>query len=107
MNNETDKKAARRESLIATVIVAIEFLTWLFVTLYFFSSRYSEVSDLTGYVLGFPAISFIVHLVYFLAVPRRQAHRREVAKYALFFVLFFTIVGYIALVSYMLAQPYK
>src|SRR5688572_20236078 len=97
----------RRDSLVAILVVAGEFLTWLGVTLHFFNSRYSEVSHLTGFVLAFPAISTAAHLFYFLVVPRKKPHRRAVAKYAFFHVLFLSVVGYIALFSYMVSQPYK
>ncbi len=102
-----DKKTARRESRIAIVVVAGEFLTWLFVTLYFFNSPYSVVSNLSGFVFGFPFISMVAHLLYFLTMPLSKPHRREVAKYAFFHVLFYTFVSYVSLFAYIISQPYK
>ena len=107
MTIENDKKTDRRESRIAIMVVAGEFLTWLFVTLYFFNSPYSKVSDLAGFVFGFPAISMVAHLLFFLTVPISKPHRREVAKYACFHVLFYTIVCYVSLFAYIISQPYK
>jgi hypothetical protein len=105
--DKDNKREAQRESRIAIIVVACEFLTWLVVTFYFFNSSYSQVSDLSGFVFGFPAISLLAHLFFFLTVPRTKPQRREVAKYACFHVLFFTVVGYTALFLYLLSQPYK
>lgn len=107
MAGQNDKKRDGRESLIAILVVAGEFLTWLFVTLHFVNSPLDEVSHLEGYVLGFPAISLVAHVLFFRTVPLTKSHLREVAKYASFHVLFFTVVGYVTLFAYILSQPYK
>lgn len=96
-----------KEARIAIVVVLIEFFSWLWVTLRFCNSPFNEVLHLIWFMLAFPAICLIAHLIFYRLVPHKKPYRREIARYAYYFVFLFTTVGYLLLFTFLITQPNK